>query len=131
MVIPGYPIDIWAVKRYGSSHSQESIRKQHGIQEDDVVILVVGSYLFVDKLPWDYAEVMQASAPHILDTAKTKNLRVQFIFFCGNDTDAYNSAFQVLMILHFIFNLREMIINIARVLSYISPDISICLHFYP
>ncbi|TVU31801.1 hypothetical protein EJB05_23502, partial [Eragrostis curvula] len=92
LVISGSPVDIWAVKR--SSHSQENKRKQHGIKENDVVVLVVGSYLFFDELPWDYATVMRASAPHILDIAKTKNLRVQFIFFCGNGTDAYNSAFQ-------------------------------------
>ena len=99
MVISGSPVDIWAAKRYGSSHSQKIIRKQHGIEEDDVVILVVGSYLFFDELPWDYAKVMRASAPQILDAAETKTLRVQFIFFCGNNTDAYNSAFQVITIL--------------------------------
>ncbi|KAL6905295.1 hypothetical protein ACP4OV_002896 [Aristida adscensionis] len=96
LVISGSPVDIWAAKRYGSSHSQEIIRKQHGIEEKDVVVLVVGSYLFLDELPWDYATVMRASAPHILDIAKTKNLRVQFMFFCGNDSDSYNSAFQEL-----------------------------------
>jgi len=96
LVISGSPVDIWAAKRFGSSHSEETIRKQHGIKEDDVVILVVGSYLFFDDLPWDYATVMRASAPHILDIAKTKNLRVQFVFFCGNGSDAYNSAFQEL-----------------------------------
>ncbi|CAN6294402.1 unnamed protein product [Urochloa humidicola] len=96
LVISGSPVDIWAAKRFGSSHSEETIRKQHGIKEDDVVILVVGSYLFFDDLPWDYATVMRASAPHILEIAKTKNLRVQFIFFCGNGSDAYNSAFQEL-----------------------------------
>ncbi|PAN48637.1 hypothetical protein PAHAL_9G396600 [Panicum hallii] len=96
LVISGSPVDIWAAKRFGSSHSEETIRKQHGIKEDDVVILVVGSYLFFDDVPWDYATVMRASAPHILDIAKTKNLRVQFGFFCGNGSDAYNSTFQEL-----------------------------------
>lgn len=94
-MISGSPVDIWATKRFGSSSSEENIRKQHGIEKDDVVILVVGSYLFFDDLPWDYVTVMRASAPHILDIAKTKNLRVQFIFFCGNGSDTYNSAFQV------------------------------------
>lgn len=97
-MISGSPVDIWAAKRFSSSHSKESLRKQHGIQEDDVVILVVGSYLYFDDLPWDYATVMHASAPHILNIAKTKNLRVQFIFFCGNGSDAYNSAFEVMNI---------------------------------
>ncbi|OEL23351.1 hypothetical protein BAE44_0015636 [Dichanthelium oligosanthes] len=97
LVISGSPVDIWAAKRFGSSHSEETIRKQHGIEEDVVVILVIGSYLFFDDLPWDYATVMHASAPHILDIAKTKNLRVQFIFFCGNGSGAYNSAFQELV----------------------------------
>ncbi|CAN6305966.1 unnamed protein product [Urochloa humidicola] len=96
LVISGSPVDIWAAKRFGSSHSEETIRKQHGIKEEDVVVLVVGSYLFFDELPWDYATVMRASAPHILEIAKTKNLRVQFIFFCGNGSDAYNTAFQEL-----------------------------------
>ncbi|KAL6641423.1 hypothetical protein ACP70R_019604 [Stipagrostis hirtigluma subsp. patula] len=96
LVISGSPVDIWATKRYGSSHSQEAIRKQHGIEEDDVIVLVVGSYLFFDELPWDYATIMRASAPQIMDIAKSRNLRVQFIFFCGNDTDTYNSAFQEL-----------------------------------
>ncbi|WVZ57530.1 hypothetical protein U9M48_007906 [Paspalum notatum var. saurae] len=96
LVISGSPVDIWPTKRFGSSHSDETIRKQHGIGENDVVILVVGSYLFFDDLPWDYVTVMRASAPHILDIAKTRNLKVQFIFFCGNGSDAYNSAFQEL-----------------------------------
>jgi len=97
-VISGSPVDIWAAKRFGSSNSEETIRKQHGIKEDDVVILVIGSYLFFDHLPSDYATVMRSSAPHILDIAKSKNLRVQFVFFCGNGSDAYNSAFQVMNI---------------------------------
>jgi hypothetical protein len=97
-VISGSPVDIWAAKRFGSSHSEETIRKQHGIGKDDVVILVIGSYLFFDDLPWDYVTVMRASAPQILDIAKTKKLKVQFIFFCGNGSDAYNSAFQVMNI---------------------------------
>lgn len=96
LVIPGSPVDIWAAKRYGSSHSQGTIRNQHGIKEEDVVILVVGSYLFFDELPWDYVTVLRASAPHVMDMARTKKLGVQFIFFCGNGTDAYNSAFQEL-----------------------------------
>ncbi|KAL5224134.1 hypothetical protein ABZP36_010773 [Zizania latifolia] len=94
LVISGSPVDIWATKRY--AHTQESLRKQYGSKEDDVVVLVVGSYFFFDELPWDFATVMRASALHIMDLAKTKNLGVQFIFFCGNDTDAYNSAFQEL-----------------------------------
>lgn len=94
-MISGSPVDIWAAKRFGSPHSEKTIRKQHGIEEDDIVILIVGSYLFFDDLPWDYATVMRASAPHILDIAKTKNLRVQFIFLCGNGSDVYNSAFHV------------------------------------
>ncbi|KAF0928584.1 hypothetical protein E2562_006029 [Oryza meyeriana var. granulata] len=96
LVISGSPVDIWATKRHVSSHTKESIRKQYGSKEDDVVVLVVGSYLFFDELPWDFATVLRASAPQIMDMAKTKNLGVQFIFFCGNDTDAYNSAFQEL-----------------------------------
>uniref|UniRef100_J3N4M0 Glycosyl transferase family 1 domain-containing protein n=1 Tax=Oryza brachyantha TaxID=4533 RepID=J3N4M0_ORYBR len=96
LVISGSPVDIWATKRYGSSHTRESIRNHYGSKYDDVVVLVVGSYLFFDELPWDFASVLHASAPHIMDMAKTKNLGVQFIFLCGNDTDAYNSAFQEL-----------------------------------
>lgn len=96
LAISGSPVDIWSAKRFGSSHSDETTRKQHGIEKDDVVILVVGSYLFFDDLPWDYVTVMRASATQILDIAKTKNLRVQFVFFCGNGSDAYNSAFQEL-----------------------------------
>lgn len=98
LVISGSPVDIWSAKRFGSSHSDETTRKQHGLEKDDVVILVVGSYLFFDDLPWDYVTVMRASATQILDIAKTKNLRVQFVFFCGNGSDAYNSAFQVMNI---------------------------------
>ncbi|KAI5017861.1 hypothetical protein ZWY2020_042749 [Hordeum vulgare] len=96
LVIPGSPVDIWAAKRYGLSQSQGTIRNQHGIKEEDVVVLVVGSYLFFDELPWDYVTVLRASAPHVMDMSRTKKLGVQFIFFCGNGTDAYNSAFQEL-----------------------------------
>jgi hypothetical protein len=101
LVISGSPVDIWAAKGYGTSHSQETLRKQHGIGEEDVVVLVVGSYLFFDELPWDYAAFLRASAPHIMEIARTRKLRVQFILFCGNGTDAYNSAFQVLIIFKF------------------------------
>ncbi|CAM0956296.1 unnamed protein product [Alopecurus aequalis] len=94
LVISGSPVDIWAAKGYGPSQSQETLRKQHGIKEEDVVVLVVGSYLFFDELPWDYATVLRASASHIMDIARTKKLGVQFILFCGNGTDAYNSAFR-------------------------------------
>jgi hypothetical protein len=107
-VISGSPVDIWAAKGYGTSHSQETLRKQHGIKEEDIVVLVVGSYLFFDELPWDYATVLRASAPHIIDIARTKKLGVQFILFCGNGTDAYNSAFQVLIIFKFYRTLGEM-----------------------
>jgi hypothetical protein len=128
LVVSGSPVDIWAVNRYGSSHHQESIRKQHGVEEDDVVILVVGSYMFFDELPWDYAKIMRASAPQILDTAKTKSLRVQFIFFCGDNTDAYNSAFQVMTILKvFILKLREILPKHARIPSRFNGDIYVCL----
>ena len=97
-MISGSPVDIWAAKGYGPLHSQETLRKQNGIKEEDVVVLVVGSYLFFDELPWDYATVLRASASHIMDIARTKKLEVQFILFCGNGTDAYNSAFQVFII---------------------------------
>jgi len=94
LVISGSPVDIWAAKGYRSSHSQETLRKRHGVKEEDLVVLVVGSYLFFDELPWDYAAVLRASAPHIMDMARAKKLGVQFILFCGNGTDAYNSAFR-------------------------------------
>ena len=109
-MISGSPVDIWAAKGYVPSHSQESLRKQHGIKEEDIVVLVVGSYLFFDELPWDYATVLRASASHIMDIARANKLGVQFILFCGNGTDAYNSAFRVLLYSSFIVSWEKRLV---------------------
>ncbi|GJM91379.1 hypothetical protein PR202_ga07742 [Eleusine coracana subsp. coracana] len=74
LVISGSPVDIWAVKRYGSSHSQETMRKQHGIEENDVVILVtdgVNGFIFNSDDPSTVALAMTRilGDKRLLDTA--------------------------------------------------------------
>ncbi|XP_072963203.1 uncharacterized protein [Typha angustifolia] len=96
MVIPGSPADFWASKSYISSHQQDHLRKNYRFSEEDLIILVIGSYFFYDELPWDFAAALHALVPQILKFARGKDLRVQFVFLCGNSTDAYGSAFQEL-----------------------------------
>lgn len=97
-VIPGSPVDFWAANRYVESHSRQQLRLDNGYNDDDLIILVVGSYFFYDELPCDYAAMM-ALAPQMLKFARAKKLGaiLKFAILCGSSTDDYNSAIRVLI----------------------------------
>ncbi|URE34295.1 Glycosyl transferases group 1 [Musa troglodytarum] len=91
-VISGSPVDIWATSAYIASHSRNQLRGNYGFAENDLLILVVGSYFFYGDPPWDY-RVMHALVPQV---KRIKELigTIKFVFLCGNSTDAYSSTFQ-------------------------------------
>ncbi|KAJ0967122.1 hypothetical protein J5N97_024039 [Dioscorea zingiberensis] len=92
-VIPGSPLDVWAANHYLAAHSRHQFRIDYGYNDDDLIILVVGSYFFYDELPCDYA-AMIALAPQMLKFARAKKLGgiLKFAVLCGNSTDGYDST---------------------------------------
>lgn len=48
-VIPGSPIDVWAVESYSRTHSRSQLREGKGFSEQDMLILVVGSSFFLQR----------------------------------------------------------------------------------
>ncbi|XP_068646128.1 uncharacterized protein [Aristolochia californica] len=96
-VISGTPADVWAADRFVRFHSKYQIRMDYGFLDDDLIILVVGSSLFYNELPWDYAVAM-----HTIGHLLMKHNRAQdhqggsfkFVFLFGNSTDVYNDSLQ-------------------------------------
>ncbi|KAI3989621.1 hypothetical protein MKX01_036230, partial [Papaver californicum] len=94
-VIPGSPVDVWGAETFAKSHSKYQARKANGLDRDDMVILVVGSSFFYDKLSWDYAVAMHTIGPLLMKfTRKEAEVSLKFVFLCGNSTDGYNDALQ-------------------------------------
>ncbi|RZC70593.1 hypothetical protein C5167_033734 [Papaver somniferum] len=94
-VIPGSPVDVWGAETFAKSHSKFQARKANGLDRDDMVILVVGSSFFYDKLSWDYAVAMHTIGPLLMKfTRKEAEVSLKFVFLCGNSTDGYNDALQ-------------------------------------
>ncbi|KAF9596280.1 hypothetical protein IFM89_008640 [Coptis chinensis] len=94
-VIPGSPVEVWEAERYMKSHSKSQLRNNNGFLMDDLVVLIVGSSFFYDKLSWDYAVAMHAIGPLLMKvTRKEADLSFKFVFLCGNSTDGYNDALQ-------------------------------------
>ncbi|CAA7410594.1 unnamed protein product [Spirodela intermedia] len=87
-VVPGSPVDVWAAESYGRSHSKNQLRKNKGIQEDHVVIVVVGSYFMYDDAPWDYVAIAQLIGSQLMELSRTLDLEESFqvIFLSGNST---------------------------------------------
>lgn len=96
-VIPGSPVDVWAAERYSKTHSKIHLRKTNGFMEDDMLVVVVGSSLFYNELSWDYAVAMHAIGPLLTKYARKKEDEgsFKFVFLCGNSSDGYDDAFQV------------------------------------
>lgn len=94
-VIPQSPVDIWAAKSYIISHSRDQFRKESGFDEDELIVLVVGSYFFYDGLPQDYAQVMHALAEKFT-TISNLGGRITFVLLSRNSTEAHRSDFQEL-----------------------------------
>lgn len=95
-IIPGSPVDVWGADTFAKSHSKNQARMANGLDKDDLVILVVGSSFFYDKLSWDYAVAMHTIGPLLMKfTRKEAEVSFKFVFLCGNSTDGYNDALQV------------------------------------
>lgn len=88
-VIPGSPVDVWAAESYSKTHAKHQLRTDNGFNEDDVVVLVVGSSFFYDKLSWDYAVAMHSLGPLLVKYARRQDSEgsFKFAFLCGNSTD--------------------------------------------
>ncbi|XP_071721823.1 uncharacterized protein [Rutidosis leptorrhynchoides] len=95
-VIPGSPVDVWAAEAVSETHSKDQLRKNNGFNEDDLVVLVVGSSFFYDELSWDYAVAMHTIAPLLIKHARRKDAggSFKFIFLSGNSSDGYDDALQ-------------------------------------
>ncbi|XWS75245.1 hypothetical protein CRYUN_Cryun01aG0069000 [Craigia yunnanensis] len=96
LVIPGSPVDVWGAKSYSKTHAKKQLRKENGFSMDDMVVLVVGSSFFYDKLSWDYAVAMHTIGPLLMRYARRNEAggSFKFIFLSGNSTDGYNDALQ-------------------------------------
>ncbi|XP_048231729.1 uncharacterized protein LOC8281295 isoform X2 [Ricinus communis] len=88
-VIPGSPIDVWAAESYSKTHARHQLRTSNGFNEDDMVVLVVGSSFFYDELSLDYAVAMHTLGPLLVKYARRKDTEglFKFVFLCGNSTD--------------------------------------------
>ncbi|GLT66763.1 hypothetical protein SLA2020_391120 [Shorea laevis] len=95
-VIPGSPVDVWAAESYSKTHAKHQIRKDYGFNDDDTVVLVVGSSFFFDGLSWDYAVAMHAIGPLLIKHARRNDAggSFKFIFLFGNSTDGNSAALQ-------------------------------------
>lgn len=96
-VIPGSPVDVWAAESYSKTHSKDQLRTSNGYNQDDMLIVVVGSSFFYNELSWDYAVAMHSIGPLLIKYARRSDSgeSFKFIFLCGNSTDEYNDALQV------------------------------------
>ncbi|KAH0980901.1 hypothetical protein GBA52_008078 [Prunus armeniaca] len=95
-VIPGSPVDVWAAERYSKTRSKDQLRKSNGFEEDDMLVVVVGSSFLYNELSWDYAVAMHAIGPLLLKYARREDAggSFKFVFLCGNSSNGYDDAFQ-------------------------------------
>ncbi|KAF5467003.1 hypothetical protein F2P56_016877 [Juglans regia] len=96
-VIPGSPVDVWAAESYSNTHSKYQLRKNNGFSTDDMLVVVIGSSFFYTDISWEYAVAMHAIGPLLIKYAKRTDLGgfFKFVFLCGNSTDGYDDALQV------------------------------------
>lgn len=96
-VIPGSPIDVWAAESYSETHSKSQLRKENGFDNDNMLVLVLGSSFFYNDLAWDYAVAMHDLEPVLLKYAGSTDVGFtsKFIFLCGNSSKEYSDALQV------------------------------------
>lgn len=100
-VIPGSPVDVWAAESYRKTHSKDQLRELSGFGKNDMVVLVVGSSIFYDDLSWEYAVAMHSIGPLLTKYARRSDAAesFKFVFLCGNSTDGYDDALQVVFLL--------------------------------
>lgn len=96
-VIPGSPVDVWAAESYSKTHTKDQLRELSGFGKNDMVVLVVGSSIFYDDLSWEYAVAMNSIGPLLTKYARRNDAAesFKFVFLCGNSTDGYDDALQV------------------------------------
>lgn len=99
-VIPGSPIDVWAAESYSKTHTKDQLRELSGFGKNDMLVLVVGSSIFYDDLSWDYAVAMHSLGPLLTKYARRNDdaESFKFVFLCGNSTDGYDDALQVVFL---------------------------------
>ncbi|XP_074366325.1 uncharacterized protein LOC141707188 isoform X1 [Apium graveolens] len=97
-VIPGSPIDVWAAESYSRTHSRSQLRQDKGYSKEDMLVLIVGSSFFYKELSWDYDVSMHNIGPLLSKYARLEDNGAQFkfVFLCGNSSDGYNDALQVI-----------------------------------
>ncbi|KAL1542347.1 hypothetical protein AAHA92_26454 [Salvia divinorum] len=95
-VFPGSPKDVWAAESYSETHSKSQMRTENGFQDDDLLVLVLGSSFFYYDLAWDYAVAMHDLEPVLLKYAGQNDVGFtsKFIFLCGNSSSQYSDALQ-------------------------------------
>lgn len=100
-VIPGSPVDVWAAESYSNTHTKDQLRELSGFGKNDMVVIVVGSSIFYDDLSWDYAVAMHSIGPLLTKYARRSDAdeSFKFVFLCGNSTDGYDDALQVVFLL--------------------------------
>lgn len=96
-VIPGSPVDVWDAEIYSKTHSKLLLRKENGFDEDDLLVLVVGSSFFYNELSLDYAVAMHDLQSLLLKYAAREESKgtFKFVFLCGNSSSGYDEALQV------------------------------------
>lgn len=107
-VIPGSPIDVWAAESYIETHSKSQLRKENGFDNEDLLVLVLGSSFFYYDLAWDYAVAMHDLEPVLLKYAGPNDagFTSKFIFLCGNSSRVYSDALEVYVLFN-IANIRN------------------------
>lgn len=100
-VIPGSPVDVWSAESYSKTHTKDQLRELSGFGKNDMVVLVVGSSIFYDDLSWEYAVAMNSIGPLLTKYARRNDAAesFKFVFLCGNSTDGYDDALQVVSLL--------------------------------
>uniref|UniRef100_A0A2P2MFY1 Uncharacterized protein MANES_07G093200 n=1 Tax=Rhizophora mucronata TaxID=61149 RepID=A0A2P2MFY1_RHIMU len=88
-VVPGSPVDVWAAESYSKTHAKHQLRLDNGYSNDDMVVLVVGSFFFYDQMSWDHALEMDTLGPLLAKHATINDAEesFKFVFLCGNSTD--------------------------------------------
>lgn len=90
VVIPESVVDVWAGERYSETHTKQTLREINGFDEDDLIIVVLGSSLFYDDFSWDNAVAMHMLGPLLTQYGRRKETGgpFKFIFLFGNSTNA-------------------------------------------
>ena len=95
-MIPGSPADVYAAETYKDVHSKSQLREKNGFNEDDILVIVVGSLFFPNELSWDYAVAMHSIGPLLTKYARQEvGGSFKFVFLCCNSTDGSHGALQV------------------------------------